>query len=76
VTVRELIDFHLAIQQPGTLVGFTELYADAIEELKAAIQEHYGSQEAWLGLRESEVLPETVENVAKRLVTLHASWKA
>ena len=48
MTVKELIDFHLSIQQPGALIGFSELYADRIDELKQAIQDHYGSQEAWL----------------------------
>ena len=76
MTVGELIGFHLSIQQPGSLVGFTELYAEDIERLKSAIQDHYGSQEAWLSLPESEDLPEGVERLAKQLIELHTSWKA
>ena len=32
MTIGELIDFHLAIQQPGSLIGFDQLFADQIAE--------------------------------------------
>ncbi len=75
LTVGELIDFHLAIQQPGALIGFDQLYADRIEALKQAIQEHYGSEEAWLSLPESSELPDSVEQHTRELVKLYEDWK-
>lgn len=75
MTVKELIDFHLSIQQPGALIGFSELYADRIDELKQAIQDHYGSQEAWLALSEDTELPDPIQSRASKLVRLYDDWK-
>jgi hypothetical protein len=75
VTIGELIDFHLAIQQPGLLIGFDQLFADQIAALKQTIQDHYGSQEAWFALPEDTALPEPVEQVAVELVKLYEDWK-
>ena len=75
MTIGELIDFYLSIQQPGSLVGFADLYGDDVEKLKAAIQSHYGSQEAWLKLPESDFLPKEIEEKAERLVSKFEDWK-
>jgi len=75
VTIGELIEFNLEIQQPGALLGFTDLYGDEIEGLKAAIQEHYDSQEAWLALPESEPLPPEIDEKAQKLVEKYQDWK-
>lgn len=75
MTIGELIDFHLSIQQPGPLVGFADLYGDEVEALKDAIQSHYGSQEAWLALPETEELPPEIEQRAKLLIKLFEDWK-
>lgn len=75
MTIGALIDFYLSIRQPGSLVGFADIYEDDIEALKATIQEHYGSQEAWLALPESETLPEEIAEKAERLVKLYKEWE-
>lgn len=75
MTVGELIDFHLAIQQPGALIGFGQLYADRIDALKEAIQDHYGSQEAWFALPEDTTLPDAIDQRAVKLVELYEEWK-
>lgn len=75
MTIGELIDFYLAIRQPAALLGFADLYEDDIESLKQAIQEHYGSQEAWLALPESDPLPEDIDKQAKKLVEKYEDWK-
>ena len=75
MTIGELIDFHLAIQQPGALIGFDQLHADQIEALKQVIQDHYGSEETWLSLPESTALPEPIERHARKLVKLYEEWK-
>jgi flagellar hook-associated protein FlgK len=75
LTIGELIDFNLAIQQPGSLVGFADLYSEDVESLKTAIQEHYGSQEAWLSLPESTELPDAVSRKAESLVEKFEEWK-
>ena len=75
LTIGELIDFYLSIQQPGSLVGFADLYGDEVEALKDAIQSYYGSQEAWLALPETEELPLEVEQQAKVLIKLFEDWK-
>ena len=61
MTIEELIDFYLSIQQPGSLVGFTDLYGEEIEKLKSMIHSHYGNQEAWLSLPETDTLPPEIE---------------
>jgi hypothetical protein len=76
LTIGELIDFNLAIQQPGSLVGFADLYGEDIESLKAAIQDRYGSQEAWLLLPESTELPDAIGRKAESLVEKFEDWKA
>ena len=76
MTIGELIDFHLSIQQPGSLIGFADLYGDEVEALKAVIQSHYGSEKAWLDLPESEELPPEVEEKAKRLIELYEDWRS
>jgi hypothetical protein len=75
LTIGALIDFYLSIQQPGSLVGFADLYGDDIEALKASIQSHYGSQEAWLALPEEEELPEEIAVRAGRLIGCYEDWK-
>ncbi len=75
MTVGELIDFYLSIQQPGSLIGFTDLYGEDIEKLKTSIQSHYGSQEAWISLSETETLPAEIETVSVRLMGLYEDWK-
>ncbi len=75
MTIGELIDFNLAIQQPGSLVGFADLFGEDTESLKAAIQEHYGSQEAWLLLPESTELPGEITRKAESLVQKFEDWK-
>lgn len=75
MTIGELIDFYLSIQQPGNLVGFTDLYGDEIESLKEAIQTHYGSQEAWIALPEADELPEELAKRAERLAGSYKDWK-
>ena len=76
MTIGELIDFYLSIQQPGSLVGFADLYGDNIEALKASVQSHYGSQEAWLALPETDELPGEIEETAKRLIAKFEDWKS
>ncbi len=75
MTIGELIDFNLAIQQPDSLVGFADLYSEDVELLKSAIQEHYGSQEAWLSLPESTELPDGINRKAESLVEKFEDWK-
>ena len=75
MTIRELIDFHLSIQQPGSLLGFADLYGDEVEALKTAIQSHYGSQNAWLALPETDEVPPEIEKHANRLIKLYEDWK-
>ena len=76
MTIGELINFHLSIQQPGSLIGFADLYGEEVEALKAVIQSHYGSQKAWLDLPETEKLPLEVEERAKRLMKLYEDWRS
>jgi hypothetical protein len=76
VTIEELIDFYLSIQQPGSLVGFTDLYGEEIEKLKSMIHSHYGNQEAWLSLPETDTLPPEIEAQASRLVENYNDWKS
>ena len=73
--IRDLIDFHLAIRTPDSLLGFDSLYADDLERLKWKIQDYYGSRDAWLNRDEDEALPEEIEAPAAELMKRYEEWK-
>ncbi|MDA0746003.1 MAG: hypothetical protein O2954_05750 [bacterium] len=74
MTVQELIDFYLSIRRPGGLLGFDSVFEEELEALKAAIQAHYGDQEAWVQLPEDAELPEGITQRAEELVEKYEAW--
>ena len=76
MTIRELIDFYLAIQSPGNLLGFDNVFSQDLEALKMAIQEQYGHQNTWLDLPEDTELPKKITDMAQTLVKQYDAWNA